>query len=93
MHQKTSHISIITQTNPSIAITPTKSNLRQSPRLPPNLIPKIQRIRRIPTRHQRQLPRPITNQHIRKLISGEDLLRLRTGFAIADAEFLGVDGL
>lgn len=90
MYQKICHIFVITQTT---SIKRAKSNLRQSPRLPANIIPKIQRVRRIPTGHQCQLPRTITNQHIRKLVSGKHFLRLLAGFIIAGAEFLGVDGL
>ena len=51
-----------------------KLTLNQPPHQPPNLIPKIHPLVRIPTGQKRQLPRPIIHQCICKLDAAEDLL-------------------
>lgn len=64
--------------------------LRQSPRLPTNLISKIHWPRGISTRNKRQLPRGIANQHACQVVAAKDLLYLLVGGAV---ELVGVDGL
>lgn len=58
----------------------------------PNLIPKIHRIRRIVTRHGRQLARPIVDQLVRELVPFGDILRRLATLLVAGFEFLGIDG-
>ena len=67
-------------------------SLNQSLRLMPNLIPKIHRIRRIVTRHGRQLARPIVDQLVGKLVPFGDILRGLATLLVAGFELLGIDG-
>jgi hypothetical protein len=67
--------------------------ITQRNRLGPDIISEINRIRRIATRHQRQLPRRVIDKDISKHVPTRHILRLLRRRGVSRAEGLGVDGL